>query len=92
MGTQWASQVVQGGPVRVIRALRRDPALHVAAGRPKGRPTASLKSFRTGIICLFHFVPGNLEVSEVAYYDTRGHGQFKATRPERKVKVVALMP
>ena len=45
--------------MRVIRALRRDPALHVAAGRPKGRPTASLKSFRTGIICLFHVVPGN---------------------------------
>jgi hypothetical protein len=24
--------------------------------------------------------------SEVAYNDTRGHGQFKATRPERKEK------
>ena len=31
--------------------------------------------------------------SEVAYNDTRGHGQFKATRPERKEKKgVALLP
>jgi hypothetical protein len=32
--------------------------------------------------------------SEVAYNDTRGHRQFKATRPERKEKKkgVALLP
>ena len=31
--------------------------------------------------------------SEVAYNDTRGHGQFKATCPERKAKKgVALLP
>jgi hypothetical protein len=31
--------------------------------------------------------------SEVAHNDTRGHGQFKATRPERKEKKgVALLP
>jgi hypothetical protein len=32
-------------------------------------------------------------VSEVAYNDTRGHGQFEATPPERKEnKVLALLP
>jgi hypothetical protein len=34
-----------------------------------------------------------VERSEVAYNDTRGHGQFKATRPEkREKKGVALLP
>jgi len=37
-----------------------------------------------------------LIASEVAYNDTRGHGQFKATRPEspkeKKKKGVALLP
>ncbi len=36
------------------------------------------------------------DVSEVAYNDTRGHGQFKATRPEslkeKKKKGVSLLP
>jgi hypothetical protein len=44
----------------------------------------------------YKYAQGQLEDSEVAYNDTRGHGQFKATRPEspkeKKKKGVALLP
>jgi hypothetical protein len=67
MGTQWASQVVQGGPVRVIRLLRTDTRGSRAAPRQTWRhwlssPTVSLKSLGTGIMYFGHFVPSNLEV------------------------------
>jgi len=63
--------------------------------RSTGR-TALVHSRRTGRTALLLCARTSDAASEVAYNDTRGHGHFKATRPEspkeKKKKGVALLP